>query len=176
MEPVEINAGRCYLRAFRADDLLDDRVALVEAFGDEAMRTFVRQFRVDTIEDADNYIATRAREWENNERASWAIAEPTTGFLLGEVGLKNLSPSATAVPEAAIWVHPVARKRGIGEAALSAVVRFGFGALELSRIDYVCDDANTASAALAARCGFTHVGPTTTPDGAPAQRWTLTND
>lgn len=175
MEPVEINAGTCYLRAFRADDRLDDRPALVKAFSDPAMRRFVRAYRIETIDEAGDYIATRAREWKLNQRASWAIAEPTTGFLLGEVGLKNLHPSALSPPEAAIWVHPVTRKRGVGAAALSAAVRFGFGALELARIDYVCDEDNTASAALAARCGFTYTGTTTGVDGQPAQRWTITS-
>src|SRR5690606_34423459 len=78
MEPVEINAGTCYLRAFRADDRLDDRPALVKAFSDPAMRRFVRAYRIETIDEAGDYIATRAREWKLNQRASWAIAEPTT--------------------------------------------------------------------------------------------------
>lgn len=172
MEPVEINAGSCYLRAFRADDRLDDRPALVEAFADPVMRTFVPQFQLDDLAKAGDYIELRAKGWADADRCSWAIAEPTTGALIGEVGLKNLS-RGDGVGEAAVWVHPDARRMGVAAVALSAAVRFGFGALDLTRVDYVCDDDNSASAALAARCGFSHVGPTTSFDGTPSQRWTL---
>lgn len=173
MEPVEINAGRCYLRAFRADDRLDDRPALVEAFADPAMRQFVPHYRLDTVRQAGEYIAARERGWAEDDRASWAVAEPTTGGLIGEVGLKNLS-RGDGVGEAAVWVHPGARRRGIAESALAAAVRFGFGALDLTQVDYVCEDDNKASAALAARCGFRHAGPTKSVDGTPSQRWTRT--
>jgi RimJ/RimL family protein N-acetyltransferase len=171
MEPVEINAGSCYLRQFRADDRLDDRPALVEAFADPVMRAYVPHYSVNNLVQAAEYIALRAKGWAD-DRCSWAIAEPTTGGLIGEVGLKNLG-AGTGPSEAAIWVHPDARRRGVAAAALGAAVRFGFGALELARVDYVCDEDNAASAALAARCGFTLSGPTTSLDGTPSQRWTL---
>lgn len=173
MDPVEINAGSCYLRAFRADDRLDDRPMLVEAFADPLMRAYVPNYSVNDLAQAAEYIDLRAKGWADDDRCSWAIAEPTTGALIGETGLKNLSRGDGGA-EAAIWVHPAARGKGVAAAALSAAVRFGFGALDLTRVDYVCDNDNTASAALAAHCGFTHVGPTTSVDGTPSQRWTLT--
>lgn len=173
MEPVEINAGACYLRAFRADDRLDDRPALVEAFADAVMRKYVPQYTVGNLVQAGEYIEVRAKGWADDDRCTWAIAEPTTGVLIGEVGLKNLASDDAGVGEAAIWIHPGARRRGVAAAALGAAVRFGFGAVDLTRVDYVCDDDNTASAALAARCGFTHVGPTTSLNGTPSQLWSL---
>lgn len=170
MEPVEINAGACYLRALRADDRLDDRPALVEAFADPEMRKYVPQYSVADLMQAGEYIDARAKGWADDDLCTWAIAEPTTGGLIGEVGLKNLG-SSDGVGEAAIWIHSGARRRGVAAAALGAAVRFGFGALDLHRVDYVCDDDNTASAALAARCGFTHVGPTKSLNGTPSQLW-----
>lgn len=175
MEPVEINAGACYLRALRADDRLDDRPALVEAFADPVMRKYVPQYTVADLVQAGDYIEARAKGWADDDRCTWSIAEPTTGALIGEVDLKNLGAGGdlAGVGEAAIWVHPGARRRGVAAAALGAAVRFGFGAIDLTRVDYVCDDDNTASAALAARCGFTHVGPTKSLDGTPSQLWSL---
>lgn len=170
MEPIEINAGAFYLRQFRADDRMDDRPALVEAFADPVMRKFVPQYTVSNVVQAGDYIAARARGWESDDRCTWAIAEPTTGRLLGEVGLKNLAAD-TGIAEAAVWVHPDARRQGVAATALDAAVRFGFGALDLKRVDYVCDNDNAASAALAARCGFTHEGPTNSLDGTPSQLW-----
>ncbi|MGH3450607.1 MAG: GNAT family N-acetyltransferase, partial [Haloechinothrix sp.] len=104
MEPVEINAGAYYLRQLRADDRLDDRPALIPAFADPEMRRYVPQYTIDTLEQAGEYVASRAAEWADGLRCSWAIAEPTSGRLLGEVGLKNLDLTA-ATGEVAVWVH-----------------------------------------------------------------------
>lgn len=153
MEPVEINAGTYYLRQLRADDLLDDRPALVAAFGDPVQLRFVPGYGVDTLDAAGAYIAARAAEWGRGNRCSWAVAEPTTGALLGEVGLKKLNLDA-GTAEAAIWTHPDARGTGVATTALGAALRFGFGALGLRTVDYVHDPANYPSAAVAKKCGF----------------------
>ena len=42
MDPVEIDAGRYYLRQLRADDHIGDRPALVHAFPDLELRRFVK--------------------------------------------------------------------------------------------------------------------------------------
>ncbi|SFQ21761.1 Protein N-acetyltransferase, RimJ/RimL family [Amycolatopsis arida] len=153
MEPVEINAGTCYLRQLRADDRLDDRAALVEAFADPWHRRYIPDYQVNDLGQAGEYVALRARQWARDERCSWAIAEPTTGGLLGEVVLKNLDlPGATA--EAGVWVHPVARGRGVATIAVGAALRFGFGALGLRTVTYQHAESNKASAAVARRCGF----------------------
>jgi RimJ/RimL family protein N-acetyltransferase len=157
MEPVEINAGTCYLRLLRADEHLDDRAALLEAFADPALRRFAPGYTVETREAAGDYVARRAREWEDDQRCAWAVAEPTTGALLGEVGLKGLDLDA-GTAEVAVWLHPAARGRGIATAALGAALRYGFGALGLRQIDYVHHDDNTASRSLAQRCGFRQAG------------------
>jgi RimJ/RimL family protein N-acetyltransferase len=156
MEPVEINAGGYYLRQLRADELLDDRPALVEAFADAEQRRYVPEYRIDNLDQAGEYVALRAQEWERGERCSWAIADPTTGDLLGEVVLKNLDLDA-GLAEAGLWVHPAARGRGIAVTALGAALRFGFGALGIRQVGYQHAESNTASSVVAERSGFVHV-------------------
>lgn len=158
MDTVEINAGTWQLRQFRADDLLDDRPALVEAFTDPVQVRFVPGYLVDTLDAASGYIALRARERESGERCSWAVAQPMTGALLGEVGLKKLDLGA-GTAEIAIWVHPSARGNGVAATAVCAAVRFGFGVLGLRRVDYLHEPANHASGKVARHCGFTFAGP-----------------
>lgn len=170
MEPVEINAGSYYLRQLRADDRVDDRPALVQAFADPDMRRFVPQYTVDSLAQAGDYIGKRAEGWARDKRLTWAIAEPTTGALPGEIGLKNLS-AGSATGEIAIWTHPQRRREGVAAGAVDTVVRFAFGALDLRRVDYVCDEHNIASIALARRCGFTQQGTTTALDGSPSLLW-----
>ncbi|TFV58637.1 hypothetical protein E4P42_11105 [Mycobacterium sp. PS03-16] len=68
MEPVEINAGAWYLRALRADELMDDRPALA-----------------DLGETDPDYVTRRTADWATGNGYSWAVCEPTTGELLAEV-------------------------------------------------------------------------------------------
>ena len=168
MDPVEINAGEYYLRQLRADDRLDDRPALIEAFADPVHARYIVNYNVRDLREAAGYVEQRAHEWVDDERYSWAIAEPTTGTLLGEVGLKNLD-LAVGRAEAVLWVHPSVRGRGIAVTAVGAAVRFGFGALDLRSVNYRHHPDNHASAAVAERCGFRHVGDSTDP-AQPGQR------
>lgn len=77
VQPVEINAGAWYLRALRADDRVDDRPALA-----------------DLGEDRHDYVENAAAQWDSDSLYTWAVCEPTTGELLGEV---TLEPSTRAI-------------------------------------------------------------------------------
>ncbi|KDE98634.1 hypothetical protein Y900_006675 [Mycolicibacterium aromaticivorans JS19b1 = JCM 16368] len=70
MDPVEINAGAWYLRALRADERIDDRPALADLGETDA-----------------EYVTRSLAGWEQDRVYSWAVCEPTTGELLGEVVL-----------------------------------------------------------------------------------------
>lgn len=155
MEPIEINAGGYYLRALRADDRVDDRPAIVEAFQDRDTRTWIADYRIDDLADAESYIRRRTSEWADGIRCSWAVADPVTGDLLGEVGLRDLDmPDIGA--EASCWTHPAHRGRGVAVDALRAAMRFGFGGLGLARVRYRHHDGNNGSRRVAEKCGFTH--------------------
>ncbi|MGX7827705.1 GNAT family N-acetyltransferase [Actinokineospora sp. 24-640] len=159
MEPVEINAGRYYLRALRADDRIDDRPAVVAGFTDPVSRRWLPHIAVHDLDTAGVYIALRAGDWAKETRFSWAVADPLTGDLLGEVLLKELDLAA-GIGEAGCWTHPKARGQGLAAEALGAVVRFGFGALGLTEIRYRHETANLASARVAEKLGFSLVGAT----------------
>lgn len=154
MEPVEINLGLYYLRALRADERIDDRPAVVEGFADPDVRLWGPDYRIDNLGQAGAYIAQRAEEWARDARYSWAVADPLTGEMLGEVGLKELDLTA-GTAEAACWTHPAGRGRGMASRAMAAVLRFGFGAVGLRRVVYKHFESNVASARVAEKCGFT---------------------
>lgn len=157
MEPVEINAGRYYLRQLRADDRIDDRPALVAAFEDSELRRWVAPYRLDDLEVAGRYVARRAEEWDTGQRCSWAIADQLTGDLIGEIGLAQLDLAA-GTAEAACWVSADRRGKGVATEALGAAIRFGRGALGLRQVDYRHAPDNLASARVAAKCGLVRVG------------------
>lgn len=142
MEPIEINAGLYYLRGLRADSLIDDRPALAGAFADEAVRRAV------DVADPDVYLATRAAQWADDTGCSWAVAEPTTGRLLGEAGLLIEQDGALAY----CWTLPDERRKGVASTALGAVLRFGEGALGLVTIRFRHRPEDRAAARLAVAC------------------------
>ena len=74
MQPVEINAGQWYLRALRADRMLDDRHALT-----------------DLGETDPDHVERTALGWQQDVRYAWAVCEPTTGEMLAEVWLNPSS-------------------------------------------------------------------------------------
>lgn len=162
MEPIEINAGPFYLRGLRADQLIDDRPALAEAFADEPIR------RVIQAADPDAYIAVRAKQWTEESGCSWAVAEPTTGRLLGEVGLLIESGEALAY----CWTLPPERRKGVASTALGAVLRFGLGALDLVTIRFRHDPEDHLAARLAEVSGLTRTDQALVTGGnAPCTEW-----
>ena len=78
MEPVEINSGAWYLRALRADDRIDDRPALA-----------------DLGETDPDYVTRRATMWASDTGYTWAVCEPTTGEMLGEVRVDPLTATVS---------------------------------------------------------------------------------
>ncbi|MCE0766684.1 GNAT family N-acetyltransferase [Pseudonocardia kujensis] len=132
MEPVEINAGTWYLRALRADDRITDVPALVEA----------------GVPDARAHVRLRAAQWSSGTGCSWAVAEPTTGEMLGEIALTGLD---TGTPEITCWALERARGRGMTATALGAVLRFVAAGLGLEHVR--CGGSGPAAARLAARSG-----------------------
>jgi hypothetical protein len=107
MQPVEINAGAWYLRALRADELMDDRPALAEVG-----------------EDDPDYVTRRTADWASDSCYSWAVCEPTTGELLAEI---TVDPGAAALGVRARDGHQDA-----ADVAAGAVRRFAAGALGIT--------------------------------------------
>jgi RimJ/RimL family protein N-acetyltransferase len=131
MEPVEINAGTWYLRALRADDRITDVPSLTEA----------------GVPDPLAHVRLRAAQWSSDTGCSWAVAEPTTGEMLGEIALTGID----GTPEIRCWALERARGRGMTATALGAVLRFAAGGLGLERIR--CAGSGPVAARLAARSG-----------------------
>jgi len=152
MDAVEINAGAWYLRVPRADGRVDDRPAVLASCADPEIRRWRHRPPADPAE-ADAYIRRRILDWARDDRYTWAVCEPTTGEMLGEVSLDHVDlPMGRA--EAACWALPAARRAGMTTTALSAVLRFAFGGLGLHRVGYLWAAGNTASGRVAEKCGF----------------------
>jgi RimJ/RimL family protein N-acetyltransferase len=103
--------------------------------------------------EAEAYIRRRTGGWTRDERCTWAVCEPTTGEMLGEVELAQLD-LCHGTAEVACWALPAARGAGMTSTALAAVLRFAFGGLDLHRVTYAWAEGNVASGRVAQKCGF----------------------
>jgi hypothetical protein len=107
VEPVEINAGAWYLRALRADELIDDRAALA-----------------DLGETDPDHVALSAARWATDTGYTWAVCEPTTGELLAEI---SVDPTA-----ATLRTRARPDEADAADAAAAVVRRFVLAVLGLS--------------------------------------------
>ncbi|MBB3035596.1 GNAT family N-acetyltransferase [Hoyosella altamirensis] len=113
MEPVEINAGEWYLRALRCDERVDDSPAL----------------RAHGVTDPARYVRTCTAEWSADTRYTWAVCEPSTGEMLGEVSLHPGERSAVVET----W-HRAGQEAAVATSR-EAVIRFCEAGLGLSISD-----------------------------------------
>ena len=131
---------------------MDDRPAVLESAVDPEIRRW--RHRPDPTADAvAGYVAERMAGWATETSCTWAVCEPTTGEMLGEVALEQLDlPMGTA--EVTCWALERARGAGMTRAAVGSVLRFGFAGLGLARIGYGHAEPNLASGRIAAALGF----------------------
>jgi RimJ/RimL family protein N-acetyltransferase len=110
------------------------------------------------------YSPDDARTWfgqvrENaaaGEGVSWAIADPVSDVLLGNVSVFRLGNDTGN--EVGYWMHPDARGKGLATAAVRRAVRHAFRELGCHRLFLRASAGNAASRHVAEQAGFRHVG------------------
>jgi RimJ/RimL family protein N-acetyltransferase len=89
--------------------------------------------------------------WANGSEFTWAIRKPPEAPLLGVVGFR------TTRGDLGFWMGAPHRGRGYTPEAVHAVLDFVFGS-GTERVRWECRAGNTASAAVARKCGFRFTG------------------
>ena len=128
-----------------------DADAVRTAFGcPDIQRWHVR--RLDTLEEADEWVGQWADHWDAETAASWAVVggddEP-----LGQVGLREIS-LAQGSAALSYWVTPAARGRGVAAGAVDSLSAWAFGQAGFNRLNIHHSTANTASCRVAVRTGY----------------------
>ncbi len=137
-----------------------DTAAVVEAYADPDIQQW--HGRSLTPEEADDWVASWAVRWAAGTEASWAIvaagdsADLAVGLAVGRMAFKHIVPEA-AVAEAAYWVAPSARGRGIAPAAVRLGSQWLFS-LGFQRLELVHSVANRASCRVAEKAGYAFEG------------------
>ena len=86
----------------------------------------------------------------------YGIFNPDETRLLGGTGLHTrLGPDAL---EIGYWIHKEFINQGLVTESTAALIKVAFEVIHIHRIEIHCDPANSASAAIPRKLGFTHEG------------------
>lgn len=105
---------------------------------------------------AEEWIATHAAEWAAHRSLTLAITLRATGELVGAIGLVFAPEHARA--EMGYWIAVPFWRHGFATEAASALVDFGFRALELNRVQAHHFARNPASGRVLLKAGFKREG------------------
>jgi RimJ/RimL family protein N-acetyltransferase len=153
LDGLVLHSGRLTLRPWQAGD--GARVA--ELLAEERMHTHLSLPRPYTVAEAMQFVGSTAPDGIRAGSAlPLAIADNSSGLVLGSVGLRNLATDSTSV-EVGYWIGPDSWGHGLATQACSTVSRFALAA-GASRVQLRCAIANVGSAKVALKSGFRFEG------------------
>ena len=148
-QPVVTVDGELSLRSWRPADAM----AVVAAFTDPDIQHW-HGYRVDSVEEAAQWVEQADAGWREERTANWAIVADEDD-VLGRVALHtNL---ARGFCEIAYWTLPAARGGGVATRAAMAATRWAHD-VGLHRVELQHSVHNHASCRVATKAGFTAEG------------------
>ena len=152
MQP-ELKTERLLLRPF----LMTDAEAVSVLAGDEevARNTLNIPHPYDR-RHAEEWIASHPGQYQRGEAVTYAITDPSSGALIGAVGL-ILDP-ANDLAELGYWIGRDHWGHGFATEAARAVMQWAFDAFELHRIHASHFPRNPASGRVLEKLGMRHEG------------------
>ena len=153
-QPVLAAGVDVEMRPWRAADV----PFALEAFTDAGIQRWHLR-SMDSVAEAEAWIAGHAVAWQAETSATWAIARPDGGggAVLGRISLyvKDLRSGAG---EVSYWVLPGSRGAGLAGRAAATVATWAIDEVGFHRIELMHSTQNPASCRVAERAGFTAEG------------------
>jgi ribosomal-protein-alanine N-acetyltransferase len=134
-----------------------DANALFRVLSDDAVTEFYDDDAFTDISQAIDQIEAWEVGYENKRSIRWGITCKDEGYIIGSCGYHGIH---TYYKRASIG-YELARnnwRHGIMTEALSAIIDYGFGEMELNRIEAVVMPENTASIKMLGKLGFRKEG------------------
>lgn len=146
----EINTPRLCLRNIA----LTDASELFFLRADERVMQFIGREKAKSIEEVESFIQLIADLYSKNESLMWAITlreDPAT--LIGTINFWRILKDHYRA-ELGYVLNPSHWNKGIMKEAISAVVDYGFGPMQLHSIEARINPDNVASAKVLENSGF----------------------
>ncbi|GAA2884709.1 hypothetical protein Acy02nite_17970 [Actinoplanes cyaneus] len=159
--PLSLAGNGVVLREWTPDDL-EDLVAILDEPDIARWTPMPSPFDV----EAGLAYLKRARQGRLTGRRIQLAITADGGVPLGEVLLFGVDPGLREA-ELGYLVGAQYRRRGLAVAALSLLTEYACGTLRLSRLLLRIDPGNTASTAVARRCGYRLTGEPPIPQEGP---------
>jgi RimJ/RimL family protein N-acetyltransferase len=159
-DPPVITGDGVALRPHATSDV----AAMAQACNDPLTQHWLTQLpRPYTRDDARAHLEEIAEEHAAGRAIFWAIADPMTDRLLGEIGMWGMAQGESRSGELGYWTHPDARGRGLTTRAVRLASRQALtprdrGGVGLTRLVIRAAAGNTASQRVAGGAGFRFTG------------------
>jgi ribosomal-protein-alanine N-acetyltransferase len=150
-----LTTSRLRLREIRPADA----EAIFATSSDEEAMRFIGRETHRTIEDTRDYMQLQQLRYDERTVIRWGITLRDNGHdrVIGSCSLHHFDEGYHRA-EIGYVLNRAYWGQGIVPEAVSAVLTYGFGAMELHRIEAVIDDANTRSKNLLLKLGFRYEG------------------
>ncbi|MDR9854723.1 GNAT family N-acetyltransferase [Paenibacillus sp. VCA1] len=148
-----LETERLVLRKLTANDVGD----VFKYCSDEEISKYTTWHSHQTIEDSRQFVDHVLGLYEQNNLAPWGIEHKETGAVIGTVGFVYWHPKQ-ARAELAYALSRAYWNKGLMSEAAGKVVRFGFEAMQLVRIEARCHLLNIGSSRVMEKCGMEFEG------------------
>jgi RimJ/RimL family protein N-acetyltransferase len=151
--PTSLRGAQVELRAY-ADQDASALTACVNASREHLLPWMPWPALFDDPAHAQRYVRGMQAQWIKREDFAFGIWESASSQLVGGCGLHG---PEWKTPKLMIgyWAHPAGQGKGYVTEAVKLLTKFGFEHLHAQRLYISCDAANTRSAAVPPRAGYT---------------------
>lgn len=110
-----------------------------------------------SLADSETWSLCCADAWEKGEAYDFVIEDHSGRLVLGVCGLNHIN-NIDRFANLGYWVRTSRTRQGIATAAVPLVTKFGFGELNLNRVEIVVATANLPSQRVAEKAGALREG------------------
>lgn len=150
---AELETPRLRLRQTRPRDA----EALFAIFADEAVTRYYGMLPHRTIDDAVALLQGYGERYAARQAIRWAIARPDDDTLIGVCGFHSFDQESRRA-ELGYALGRAYWRQGFASEVVRALLAFGFGVLELHRVEAIVLGDNEASKVVLRKTGFTYEG------------------
>ncbi|MCH1624374.1 GNAT family N-acetyltransferase [Ferdinandcohnia quinoae] len=136
---------------------VEDSEAIFACFSKDEVTQFYGQETLTSIEQAKGFVDFFSKNFKEKRGIRWGIERKGHDGLIGTIGFNLWLPKHKRA-EIGYEIHPDHWRKGYAKEAISKVLSYGFGELELNRIGAVVFLENEASNQLLVGLGFQKEG------------------